>query len=118
MPDVSALVAATRELGAEHVLPVEAAHDGDVTAAGGDELRVRLRSIAAAAGLLAPHAPAAYGGLDLGGHAAHLTSVTKIFAAEAIDRPVGCAQQLCGGLGAAADLPVARLARVVRVPDL
>lgn len=52
--------------------------------------------------------------LDAGGRASEATSITKTFAAEALDRVVDRAQQLCGGLGVTADLPVARIAREIR----
>ncbi|MDF1606505.1 acyl-CoA dehydrogenase family protein [Nocardioides sp. YIM 152315] len=60
------LAAATREFVERLVLPVDDAHDGDVEAAGGDKLRVRLQGEARAAGLLSPHGPVEYGGLGLG----------------------------------------------------
>ncbi len=60
------LAARTRAFIERHVIPVEDKSDGDVVAAGGEELRLRLQSLARDAGLLAPHAPRAYGGLGLG----------------------------------------------------
>lgn len=62
----NSLVARTRDFIATHVLPVEDAHDGDVTAAGGDVLRVRLQDSARAAGIFAPQAPVDCGGLGWG----------------------------------------------------
>ncbi|MCK0110908.1 acyl-CoA dehydrogenase family protein [Ornithinimicrobium sp. F0845] len=59
------LASRTRAFIHEHVLPVEEEHDGDVEAAGGDELRVRLQGLAREHGLLAPHAPVDCGGLGL-----------------------------------------------------
>jgi len=56
----------TRRLIRDVVLPVDDAHDGDVHAAGGDDLRVRLQNAARDAGVLAPHAPLDCGGLGLG----------------------------------------------------
>ncbi|NLU84601.1 acyl-CoA dehydrogenase family protein [Rhodococcus sp. HNM0569] len=47
------------------VLPVEDEHDGDITAAGGDALRVELQTRAKEAGIFAPHAPVEFGGLGL-----------------------------------------------------
>lgn len=47
------------------VLPVEDEFDGDVEAAGGDELRLTLQSAARARGILAPHGPVDCGGLGL-----------------------------------------------------
>lgn len=52
--------------------------------------------------------------LDEGGRASHTTSIAKTFAAEALDRVVDRAQQLCGGLGVSRDLPVAKIARELR----
>jgi acyl-CoA dehydrogenase len=52
--------------------------------------------------------------LDAGGRAAKATSITKTFAAEALNRVVDRATQLCGGMGVSADLPVARIARELR----
>jgi acyl-CoA dehydrogenase len=54
-----------REFVREHVLAVDDEFDGDITAAGGESLRVRLQGLARDAGLLAPHAPVEYGGLGL-----------------------------------------------------
>ncbi|MGY1638711.1 acyl-CoA dehydrogenase family protein [Geodermatophilus sp. SYSU D00742] len=64
-PDVADLVARTREFVREVVLPVEDRFDGDVTAAGGDDLRRELQDGARRRGLLAPHAPVDVGGLGL-----------------------------------------------------
>lgn len=63
--DVAALVERTRDFVRESVLPVEDAHGGDITAAGGDEIRVTLQEQARAAGVFAPHAPVEYGGHGL-----------------------------------------------------
>ncbi|MGW5381267.1 acyl-CoA dehydrogenase family protein [Nocardia sp. NPDC003963] len=63
--DVEALVERTRVFVRESVLPVEDAHRGDITAAGGDEIRVTLQEQARAAGVFAPHAPIEYGGHGL-----------------------------------------------------
>jgi acyl-CoA dehydrogenase len=60
------LVARTRAFVDSHVIPVEDAHDGDVTAAGGDALRADLQKLAREAGVFAPHAPREFGGLGLG----------------------------------------------------
>ena len=64
--EVTDLVARTDSFVRERVLPVEDRYAGDVTAAGGDVLRVELQSAARDAGLLSPHAPPEYGGLGLG----------------------------------------------------
>ncbi|MFQ6392816.1 acyl-CoA dehydrogenase family protein [Nocardia sp. KC 131] len=52
--------------------------------------------------------------LDRGDIASNSTSIAKTFAAEAIFRIVDRSAQMCGGLGVAEDLPLARLAREVR----
>ena len=52
--------------------------------------------------------------LDSGDRASLSTSITKTFAAEALDRIADRATQLCGGLGVTADLPVAKIARELR----
>ena len=52
--------------------------------------------------------------LDNGGRASRETSITKTFAAEALDRVVDRATQLCGGPGVSGDLPVAKIAREIR----
>ncbi|MEV4240473.1 acyl-CoA dehydrogenase family protein [Nocardia sp. NPDC049737] len=52
--------------------------------------------------------------LDRGGAASNATSIAKTFAAEAIFRIVDRSAQMCGGLGVAEDLPLARLVREVR----
>jgi acyl-CoA dehydrogenase len=66
MSDVQALAERTRAFVEELVLPVDDEFDGDVEAAGGDELRRRLQAEAMKAGLLAPHGPTDLGGLGLG----------------------------------------------------
>src|SRR5690606_4283539 len=52
--------------------------------------------------------------LDAGGRASKSTSIAKTFAAEALNRVVDRAVQLCGGLGVSRDLPVAKIARELR----
>jgi acyl-CoA dehydrogenase len=52
--------------------------------------------------------------LDGGGRASKSTSIAKTFAAEALDRVADRAMQMCGGLGVARDLPIARIAREIR----
>jgi acyl-CoA dehydrogenase len=64
-PDVADLVSRTRAFVRDEVLSVEDQFDGDVTRAGGDDLRRRLQEGARGRGLLAPHAPVEYGGLGL-----------------------------------------------------
>jgi acyl-CoA dehydrogenase len=65
MPDVASLVAATRDFVSTHVLPIDDEHDGDVEAAGGEQLRLRLQAMAREAGLLTPQGPVDCGGLGL-----------------------------------------------------
>jgi len=64
-PEVAALAAQTRDFVREVVLPIEDQYDGDVTLAGGDAVRRDLQAAARERGLLAPHAPAEYGGRAL-----------------------------------------------------
>ncbi|GAA1936458.1 acyl-CoA dehydrogenase family protein [Nocardioides hwasunensis] len=64
-PDVQDIVARTSAFIEEAVLPVDDEYDGDVTAAGGDDLRVRLQTEARSRGLLTPHGPMEFGGLGL-----------------------------------------------------
>jgi alkylation response protein AidB-like acyl-CoA dehydrogenase len=52
--------------------------------------------------------------LDAGERASTTTSIAKTFAAEALNRVADRAMQMCGGLGVAQDLPVARIARELR----
>ncbi|QSE93189.1 acyl-CoA dehydrogenase family protein [Rhodococcus pseudokoreensis] len=64
-PEVTALVEKTEAFIREVVLPIEDEHGGDITAAGGDTLRVQMQKAAKDAGVFAPHAPVEYGGLGL-----------------------------------------------------
>lgn len=64
--DVTALVEATTALVRDVVIPIDDEFDGDVEAAGGEELRTRLQDAARSAGLLSPHGPVDLGGLGLG----------------------------------------------------
>src|SRR4051794_32171101 len=64
--DLEGLVARTETLVRDQVLALDDTHDGDVEAAGGDDLRVRLQQAARDAGVFAPHAPRDLGGLGLG----------------------------------------------------
>jgi acyl-CoA dehydrogenase len=63
--DVDHLAARTREFIHEAVIPVDDEFDGDIEAAGGDGLRLRLQDAARAGGLLSPHGPVEYGGQGL-----------------------------------------------------
>lgn len=64
--EVASVVDRTRRLVREVVLPLDDTHDGDVEAAGGEDLRIRLQAAAREAGVFAPHAPVDCGGLGLG----------------------------------------------------
>lgn len=65
MQDSAALVEATRSFVSRTVLPIDDEFDGDIEAAGGDALRVKLQSEARGLGILAPHAPRDCGGLGM-----------------------------------------------------
>lgn len=52
--------------------------------------------------------------LDQGGQGAQITSIAKTFVAEAVNRVVDRALQVCGALGVSGDVPLARLYREVR----
>ena len=65
MEDIDAIVRTTQEFVRAEVLPIDDEHDGDVAAAGGDDLRVVLQAKAREAGILAPHGPVDCGGLGL-----------------------------------------------------
>ncbi|HTJ34860.1 MAG TPA: acyl-CoA dehydrogenase family protein [Dactylosporangium sp.] len=60
------VVARTRAFIDAHVIPVEDESDGDIAAAGGEQLRLDLQQRARAEGVFAPHAPREFGGLGLG----------------------------------------------------
>jgi acyl-CoA dehydrogenase len=64
--DVVELTQRTSSFIADVVLPIEDEFGGDLGAAGGDALRVKLQAQARDLGLLSPHAPREYGGLGLG----------------------------------------------------
>jgi acyl-CoA dehydrogenase len=64
-PELADIVTRTRTLVRDVVLPLDDEHDGDIAAAGGDEVRATLQDAARRAGVLAPHAPVEYGGLGL-----------------------------------------------------
>jgi acyl-CoA dehydrogenase len=74
MRNVEALVKTTRDFIRSEVLPLDDAHDGDVEAAGGEGLRIRLQSVARDRGLLAPHGP-----VDLGGLGLNMTERAPVF---------------------------------------
>ncbi|MFC9551740.1 acyl-CoA dehydrogenase family protein [Rhodococcus sp. NPDC056960] len=75
-PEVTALVEKTEAFIRDVVLPVEDEHGGDITAAGGDTLRVELQKAAKDAGVFAPHAPVEYGG-----HGLNMTDRAPVFEA-------------------------------------
>ena len=75
-PTTAQLVARTGEFVDTEVIPVEDRFDGDVTLAGGDDLRRQLQQAARERGLLAPHAPVEHGGLGLS-----MTERARIFEA-------------------------------------
>jgi acyl-CoA dehydrogenase len=52
--------------------------------------------------------------LDTGAPAGNITSITKTFVAEAVNRVVDRALQICGALGVSGDAPLSRLYREVR----
>lgn len=64
--DLAIAVERTRRLVEDVVLPIDDEFDGDIEAAGGDDLRIRLQGAAREAGLLCPHGPRDLGGLGLG----------------------------------------------------
>lgn len=64
--DVQVLAARTTAFVRGTVLPMEDRFGGDAHRAGGDALRTELQALAKQAGVFAPHAPTAYGGLALG----------------------------------------------------
>ena len=63
--ELQEIVTRTRAFIREQVIPLDDEHDGDIERAGGDETRVRIQAAAREAGIFAPHAPTAYGGLGL-----------------------------------------------------
>lgn len=75
-PDVEALVERTRVFVRDHVVPIEDAHGGDIAAAGGDEIRVKLQQAAKDAGVFAPHAP-----VEFGGHGLNMSDRAPVFEA-------------------------------------
>jgi acyl-CoA dehydrogenase len=91
-PDVGALTDRTLQFLRDVVLPVDDEFDGDVAAAGGDDLRRLLQKAARERGLLAPHAPVEYGGLGLS-----MTERARVFEA--------AGRSLFGGLAINAAAP-------------
>ena len=68
------LVARTRAFVAEQVIPLEEEFRGDITAAGGDEARIRMQAAARASGVFAPHVP-----VELGGHGLGMVDRAPVF---------------------------------------
>jgi len=64
--ELDGVIARTRTLIRETVLQIDDEYDGDIEAAGGDVVRRKLQDAARGAGVFAPHAPTALGGLGLG----------------------------------------------------
>lgn len=52
--------------------------------------------------------------LDTGADSAQITSITKTFVAEAVNRVVDRSLQICGSLGVSGDVPLSRIYREVR----
>lgn len=65
-PTAAELAERTRTFIRSQVLPIEDRFNGDIEAAGGDELRVRLQDMSRSAGVFAPHVPRELGGHGLG----------------------------------------------------
>lgn len=75
-PEVDDLVKRTTAFIHEVVLPIENANDGDITAAGGDDLRRDLNRQAKELGIFAPHAP-----VEMGGHGLSMSDRVPVFEA-------------------------------------
>lgn len=63
--ELTDVIARTRTLIRDTVLPLDDEYDGDIEAAGGDVVRRKLQDAAREAGVFAPHAPVELGGLGL-----------------------------------------------------
>ncbi|WP_040796097.1 acyl-CoA dehydrogenase family protein [Nocardia higoensis] len=72
--DVLDLIERTRTFVRETVLPIEDEHGGDITAAGGDAMRVSMQKLAKDAGVFAPHAP-----VEFGGHGLNMSDRAPVF---------------------------------------
>ncbi|KRB77776.1 acyl-CoA dehydrogenase [Nocardioides sp. Root190] len=64
-PELADVIARTRTLIRDTVIPLDDQYDGDIEAAGGDDLRRTMQEAARKAGVFAPHAPVDLGGLGL-----------------------------------------------------
>ncbi|MFC4604947.1 acyl-CoA dehydrogenase family protein [Rhodococcus kronopolitis] len=72
--EIADLIKRTREFTRDVVLPIEDEYGGDITAAGGDELRIRMQDEAKVAGVFAPHAP-----VEFGGHGLNMSDRAPVF---------------------------------------
>ncbi|MFC7449030.1 acyl-CoA dehydrogenase family protein [Rhodococcus daqingensis] len=72
--DVQALIERTRAFTRDVILPIEDEHAGDITAAGGDALRIGMQRAAKDAGVFAPHAP-----IEFGGHGLNMSDRAPVF---------------------------------------
>ncbi len=75
-PDVADIVEKTSRFVRDQILPIEYQYGGDITAAGGDDIRREMNAKAKAEGIFAPHAPVEFGGLGL-----NMSDRTPVFAA-------------------------------------
>jgi acyl-CoA dehydrogenase len=73
-PEVRDLIDRTRTFTRDVVLPIEDEHAGDITAGGGDALRIGMQQAAKDAGVFAPHAP-----LEFGGHGLNMSDRAPVF---------------------------------------
>ncbi|MBP1162723.1 acyl-CoA dehydrogenase [Rhodococcus sp. PvR044] len=73
-PEVQDLIDRTRTFTRDVILPIEDEHAGDITAGGGDALRIGMQQAAKAAGVFAPHAP-----LEFGGHGLNMSDRAPVF---------------------------------------
>ncbi|SEK91347.1 acyl-CoA dehydrogenase family protein [Rhodococcus maanshanensis] len=72
--EVQDLIDRTRTFTRDVVLPIEDEHAGDITAGGGDALRIGMQQAAKDAGVFAPHAP-----LEFGGHGLNMSDRAPVF---------------------------------------
>ncbi|GAB92517.1 acyl-CoA dehydrogenase family protein [Gordonia rhizosphera] len=75
-PDVADIVEKTSRFVRDQILPIEYQYGGDITTAGGDDIRREMNAKAKAEGIFAPHAPVEFGGLGL-----NMSDRTPVFAA-------------------------------------
>jgi len=72
--EVATLIERTRAFTRDVVLPIEDKFGGDITAAGGDTVRVDIQRAAKDAGVFAPHAP-----VEFGGHGLNMSDRAPVF---------------------------------------